>query len=179
MGSGPTDRQTRLDLALPPIDAAARQRAADQGWDLAYLSPDDPDERSVLIRLAHPDLDEAVREGRETVLVGGEEMNPRLHFAIHEVVATQIIDSDPPEVFATAQRLLADGRDHHEVLHMLGFVVSGQLWGATHERREYGRAEHVAALAALPRSFDEAFSRPPNRAARRAEARRRPRRRER
>lgn len=130
-----------------------------------------------MIRLAHPELDDAVNEGQETVLIGGEEMNPRLHFAIHEVVAAQIIDNDPPEAFTTAQRLLASGRDHHEVLHMLGYVVSGQLWGAMHERREYNRAEHLEALHALPGSFDAAFSRPPNRAARRAQARRHDRRR--
>jgi hypothetical protein len=131
----------------------------------------------MLIRLAHPELDDAVSEGQETVIVGGEELNPRLHFTIHEIVATQIIDNDPPEAFATAQRLRAAGRDHHEVLHMLGYVMSGQLWGALHERREYDRAEHLDALNALPGSFDAAFSRPPNRAARRAEARRHHRRR--
>lgn len=145
----------------------------EQGWDLEYLSPEDPDERSVLIRLAHPDLADAVSRGIETVVIGGQGLNPRLHFAIHEVVATQVVEDDPPEVFVTAQRLLAVGRDHHEVLHMLGFVVSGQLWGAMHERREYRRAEHLEALAGLPESFDEAFSPPANRAERRAEARHR------
>ena len=131
----------------------------------------------MLIRLAHPELDDAVHEGRGTVVVGGEEMNPRLHFTIHEIVASQIIDNDPPEAFATLQRLLAAGRDHHEVLHMLGYVVSAQVWGALHERREYDRAEHLHALNALPGSFDAAFSPPPNRAARRAQARRHQRRR--
>jgi hypothetical protein len=173
VASGPPDREARVALALPPLDPEARGRALDLGFDLADLNAEDPDDRSLLIRLAHPELDDAVNDGRETVLVGGEEMNPRLHFALHEVVATQIIDNDPPDAFATAQRLLAAGRDHHEVLHMLGFVVSGQLWGAMHDRPEYSPAEYLAALAALPDSFDEAFPRPPNRAARRAETRRR------
>jgi hypothetical protein len=169
--AGSTDRDTRATLALPPLGAGARRRAVSQGWRLEFLRPEDPDDRSMLIRLAHPELDDAVNDGLETVVVGGEELNPRLHFTIHEIVAAQILDDDPPEVFVTAQRLVAGGRDHHEVLHMLGYVLSGQLWGALHERREYDRAEHLKALAALPGSFDAAFSRRPNRAARRAEAR--------
>lgn len=157
---------------MPRLDAEARERAAERNWDVALLDPEDPDERTILIRLAHPDLDDAIEEGSETVVVDGEEMNPRLHLAIHEVVATQIIDDDPPEAYETAERLLALGRDHHEVLHMLGFCVSAQIWGATHHQREYSREEHVRALAALPGSFDDEFAPVGNRAARRAHARR-------
>jgi hypothetical protein len=126
----------------------------------------------MLIRLAHPDLDEAIHDGRETVVVGGEPIDPRLHLAIHEVVAAQLMDDDPPEAFETAQRLLARGRDHHEVLHMLGFCMSGQIWAALHDRRAYDRDEHIAALAALPEAFDRAFAPPAGRAARREAARR-------
>jgi len=170
--SDSVDHRARLTIALPPLDAAAHGRAVDEGWHLELLNAEDPDERSVLILLAHPELDDTIREGKETVVVGGEEMNPRLHLAVHEVVATQIIENDPPEALQTAQRLLRLGRDHHEVLHMLGFVVSGQIWGAMHERREYSRAEHVRALEALPQPFDAELARPPDRAARRAHARR-------
>ncbi len=66
-------------------------------------------------------------------------MNPRLHFAIHEVVATQIMDGDLLEAFETAERLLGLGRDHHEVLHMLGFCPSSQIWSVMQDQREYGR----------------------------------------
>lgn len=47
-------------MALPPLDERARERAAEQDWDLTLLDPQDPDERSVLIRLAHPDLDHGI-----------------------------------------------------------------------------------------------------------------------
>lgn len=140
---------------MPPLDARARQRAEEQDWELSLLDPDDSDERTILIRLAHPDLDEAIRAGLEEVVVGGEPMNPRLHLALHEVVATQVIDDDPPEAFATLRRLVALGRDRHEALHMLGFAVSAQLWAATHQRRPFDREEHVRALDALPGSWDE------------------------
>lgn len=165
-------------MALPPLDGAARRRAEALDWDLDLLDSADPDERSLLLRLAHPDLDEAIEEGEDTVVVvGGEPISPRLHLAIHEVVATQIIDDDPPEAFQAAERLLALGRDHHEVLHMLGFCISGQLWSALHDRREYDRDAHLRALAALPGSFDAEFAPAGSRAARRTAARGKPRRR--
>lgn len=149
------ERDARLRLALPPLDTRARRRAEDDGWDINLLDPGDPDERAVLIRLAHPDLDEAIDDGHDEVTIGGQSMNPRLHLLVHETVATQIVDDDPPEVFATAKRLLGLGRDQHEVLHMLGTVVSTQIWTATHEQRRYSREEHIEALDALPDSWDE------------------------
>jgi hypothetical protein len=154
-------REERVSLALPPLDDRARERAVEQDWELGLLEPEDPDQRAILIRLAHPDLDEAIEAGLEEVDVGGQPMNPRLHLAIHEMVATQVIDDDPPEVFATLQRLVGAGRDQHEALHMLGSAVAAQLWAATHEQRPYDRAEHVRALEALPRLWDDQAGRRP------------------
>jgi hypothetical protein len=45
------------------------------------------------IRLAHPEIDDAIKEGAEVVWVGGAEMNP---LAIHELVATQTPAAAPP-----------------------------------------------------------------------------------
>lgn len=78
-----SDRPQRLRLALPPLGERARERAAEQDWELSLLDPADPDERAILIRLAHPDLDEAIEAGLDEVDVGGEPMNPRLHLTIH------------------------------------------------------------------------------------------------
>ena len=146
--------EERVSLALPLLDDRARERAAEQDWEPALLDPEDPDERAILIRLAHPDLDEAIEAGLDEVEVAGQPMNPRLHLAIHEL-ATQVIDDDPPEAFATLQRLVNCGRDPHEALHMLGSAVAAQLWSATREQRPYDRTEHVQALAALSGLWDE------------------------
>jgi hypothetical protein len=131
----PSDSGARIAAAIPPLDAHACKRAADQDWDLSLLDPTNPDERSVLIRLAHPALDDAIERGDDEVIVEGRAMSPQLHLMIHAVVATQIIDGDPPDVFATAERLIAEGRDRHDVLHMLGSTVSDQIWWATHGNR--------------------------------------------
>jgi hypothetical protein len=47
------------------------------------LDPADENDRSLLLRVAHPELD----GGEEAVIVDGEEMNPRLHLVKHEIVA--------------------------------------------------------------------------------------------
>jgi hypothetical protein len=78
----------------------------EQDWEVDLLDPRDSDERSVLNRLAHPQLDEAIGDGQDQVTTGGEPTNPRPHLMIHEVVAAQLVNREPPEVFATARRLL-------------------------------------------------------------------------
>jgi hypothetical protein len=142
------DDAERLAFAVPPIDDPA-------DWiDTELLDPEDPDDRALLIRAAHADLDAAIRAGHETAVVGGQEVNPRLHLAIHEVVAQQLIAGDPPEVWATAQRLRRLGYHRHEILHMLGGAMSGQLFEALQGGRPYDHAEHVVALDALPDSWE-------------------------
>jgi hypothetical protein len=74
---------------------------------------------------------------------------------MHEIVATQLWDGDPPEVWATAARLLESGYERHEILHMLAAPVAQQVWGTLHEERPYDRALHVAALHALPGSWEQ------------------------
>jgi hypothetical protein len=162
---GDPSLQTRLEVALPPLDDRARRRAVAEDWHPELLDPEDPDERAVLIRLAHPDMDEAIEQGVEELRTGGTSINPRLHLVIHEMVATQIIDGDPQEVFDTARRLLALGRDPHEVLHMLGSVASTQIWTAMHDEHQFTREDQLAALAALPQSWDAQARRAPARPA--------------
>ena len=104
----------------------------------------------MLIRAAHPELDTDV----ETVIVEGREINPRLHLRIHEIVAAQLADDDPPEVWATAQRLRRRGYSQHEILHMRGTATSTLIWTVLSEERDYGIDEHRAALDALPDSWE-------------------------
>ncbi len=136
------ERDRRLAFSIPPI--------ADPREQTQWRDPVDPEERELLIRAAHPELD----TDAETVVVEGREMNPRLHLTIHEIVATQLVDDDPPEVWATAQRLLGLGYGRHEILHMLGAAMTPQLWSALHDQREYDPDEHRAALDALPESWE-------------------------
>jgi hypothetical protein len=138
------DHDRRLTFAIP--------LTAEPGDETQELDPNDADDRALLLAAAHPELDTEA----ETALVDGREINPRLHMTIHEIVAAQIVDDDPPEVWATAQRLRTLGYGRHEVLHMLGAAMTPQLWGALHDDREYDREAHRVALAALPESWERA-----------------------
>jgi hypothetical protein len=143
--TGPhADRDLRLAFAMPQI--------AEPGEETQALDPNDADDRALLIAAAHPELD----TDAEAALVDGHEINPRLHLTIHEIIATQIVDDDPPEVWATAQRLRKLGYGRHEILHMLGAAMTPQLWNALHNQREYDLQAHRAALAALPESWERA-----------------------
>jgi hypothetical protein len=131
----------RLAFAIPPL------RDPD---DMAGLDPADPDDRAQLIRAAHPELD----TDRESVTIDGSELSPRLHLSVHEIVAAQLVDDDPPEVWETGQRLRRLGYGRHEILHMLGAAMAPQLWAAMHDQHEYDLDQHRAALAALPDAWE-------------------------
>ncbi|MDA8296650.1 MAG: hypothetical protein M0004_08715 [Actinomycetota bacterium] len=85
---------------FPSTSGRARQGERD---------PFDADDRSWLIAAEHPGLLEEL----------GNEDRVRAHLALHEVVADQLLSGEPPEVWATAQRLSAAGHDRHDICHML------------------------------------------------------------
>jgi hypothetical protein len=116
----------------------------------------DPDVRSVVIRHEHPEFERALCEDISEVDLGHGPMNPRLHLTMHEIVANQLWNGDPPEVWETAVRLHHAGYERHEILHMLGQPMSDEIWAALHEDRPYDLARHLAALRALPGSWERA-----------------------
>lgn len=153
----------RHNLAMSPQPGADREDQrrrfvadpdvlAEFGVAIEQLS--DPDIRSLVIRHEHPEFEEALNEGRGEIEGPGGPMNPRLHLTMHGIVATQLWDDSPPEVWDTTVRLLEGGYERHEILHMLGRLVSDQVWEALHEERPYDRERHVAALRALPGSWE-------------------------
>jgi hypothetical protein len=140
--------------------------------DLSLLDPADEEERRVLLLAEHPELWEAIEGDVDEILIEGVLISPRLHLAVHQEVASQIWQDDPPEMWTTAQRLTDAGYDRHEVLHMLGSVVSRDLYNAMTGNAPVDLARTRRELAALPGSW-EAPAPALSRAARRAHARRR------
>jgi hypothetical protein len=114
----------------------------------------DADARSFVIRHEHPELEDALNDGLEEVDLGYGPINPRLHLAMHEIVATQLWDGEPPEVWKTVVRLRDAGYERHEILHMLSRPVSDQVWATLHNYQPYDRERHIAALHALPDSWE-------------------------
>lgn len=99
-------------------------------WD-DLLDPTDLDERSVF----YEDHLDGVGEGFQR--------------AGREVVANQILDDQPPDTWATAQRLLADGFDREQVLDQLSFVAVHTLQRAI-EGEAADPEVYAALLAGLP-----------------------------
>ena len=114
----------------------------------------DPDVRSYVIRHEHPEFDDVLTTGLREIDLGDGPMDPRLHLAMHEIVATQLWENSPTEVWSTAVRLLDLGYDRHEVLHMLSRPLSHQVWTALHDEQPYDEARHVAELRALPETWE-------------------------
>ncbi|OLT23631.1 hypothetical protein BJF78_31935 [Pseudonocardia sp. CNS-139] len=116
--------------------------------DHPRLDAGDPDERALLIRGEHPEYHAALADPDPDAGSVVDGVNPRLHLAVHEIVASQLWDDDPPEAWQAAQRLLAAGIDRHDVLHAIGEVVTRHLHGAL---TGTGPADPVAYVADLAR----------------------------
>jgi hypothetical protein len=145
-GTSANDAEERRRFAAPPAPGVFDDVA------LALLDPADPDARSFLIRAEHSELAGALEHEDDEVDVG--DVNPRLHLTIHEIIATQLWEDDPPEVWQTAKRLIAVGYERHEILHMLGSALTTGIWNVLSERRPAGPDRYLRALAALPASWE-------------------------
>ncbi len=94
---------------------------------LGALPPADEDDRRLLIPGGAPELPQAIDRDVDEVGIGGKPVSPRLHLSMHKIVAKQLWDDEPPQTRQTARRLLALGYERHDVPHMLGSVVAGEV----------------------------------------------------
>lgn len=93
--------------------------------------------RSGVVRHEPREFEQTLKEGRREIKGGDGPMNPPPHLKMHEIVATQLWDDSPPELWDTAARLRDAAYERHEILHMLARPVSEQIWGALHDERPY------------------------------------------
>jgi hypothetical protein len=128
--------------------------------DLSVLDPSDEDDRRMLIEADHSELLDAIDSGLDEVVIEGTVVNPRLHLAVHEIVANQVWAGEPAETWTTAKRLTALGFDRHEVLHMLGSAVVEEIWQTQHEGNPFDHGRFVAALDALPEAWEASQTEP-------------------
>lgn len=151
-----------VDRLLPDGDLEALSRRAFAvplltgeygGVDLGALDPADPDDRKAFIAAEHPEYTGTTSAGARGP-VTGEGVDPALHLTLHEVVATQLWNGDPPETWETAQRLADLGYERHEVLHMLMSVVSRVIHRDLTADRPYDPDAFRVALRELPDSWE-------------------------
>jgi hypothetical protein len=119
--------------------------------EFPFLDPSDPDDRGMLIEGEHPEYHDALA-APESDPVG--EVSPRLHITVHEIVANQLWDDDPPEVWQAAKRLSATGMDRHDVLHAIGEVLVEHLHGALTGSGPSDPARYVEQIDELGRTGD-------------------------
>ena len=63
------------------------------------------------------------------MLADDEPFSPRLHIAMRQVVANQLLADDSLEVWQTVQRLADLGSDWHNVMHMIAALVTEDVYG--------------------------------------------------
>jgi len=157
------------DLLARRLFVTPTDRALVDGEELR-LDPADPDERALLIRTEHPEYAQALADPLSDVTVDG--VNPRLHISMHEIVANQLWNDDPPGAWAAAKRALEAGHERHDVLHALADVATRHVWFALHEGRPHDPVAYDRDLAAIE---PEPVSRRERREARRSGGGARPR----
>ena len=133
----------RRSWAVPPAHGTY------QGLDLELLDPGEEDERALLIEARHGEFADAL-QGDDDVMLDGEPVNPRLHVAMHQVVANQLLADDPPETWQTVQRLAGLGYDWHNIMHMIAALVTEDVYWALKEHRQPDPAVYARRLGELP-----------------------------
>lgn len=96
--------------------------------------PDDPNDRVELL-------------SRE---VGEDHPRAGAQVALRVAVADQIAHDEPPQVWRTAQRLLADGRDRTAVMRELVLALTPSLMNVAADGKEFDLDAYLAALERLP-----------------------------
>lgn len=71
----------------------------------------------MLIKGEHPELHEALAD--PDIDTEAADFSPRFHLTMHEVIANQLWDDDPPEVWQAARRLRDQDVERHDILHAL------------------------------------------------------------
>jgi Domain of unknown function (DUF1841) len=120
-----------------------------RGIDINELDPADEDELGILMEAVHADWGDAIHSGR-LVSVGDHMTNPRLHVALHQVVANQVLADEPPETWQTVRRMTGLGYDWHNIMHMIAGIVSDNIYGALTDGRPFDRADYARRLSELP-----------------------------
>lgn len=117
--------------------------------ELEYLKPDDDDHLLILLEAYHPELHGAFEHDGD-LEIDGQPMNPRLHLLMHQSVARQLLDDDPPETWRTVQRLAGLGYDWHNIMHMIAALITENVWRAQAEKKPFDPADYARRLDALP-----------------------------
>lgn len=114
--------------------------------DYPRLNPADPADMRVLVLGEHPEYHPA--PGRRTAAWTAYAASAE-HVALHALVARQLWDGEPAEVWAAARRLAAGKLSRHEVLHRLCEILRPHVADLSAADPRVDLASYVRALAGL------------------------------
>ena len=117
--------------------------------DLELLDPGDDDELGFLLEALHQDGRDGPG-GKRDLAAMGESADPRLHVAMHQIVARQILAGDPPQTWQTVQRLAGLGYGWHVIMHMIAGLVAEDVYAAMAEHRQPDPEGYARRLDQLP-----------------------------
>ncbi|WP_029536239.1 DUF1841 family protein [Saccharopolyspora spinosa] len=159
---GDVDPAAYLDDVPPSADKAevesildrrmftvAYQSTVIDGERFDWLNPADPDERALLIKGEHPEYHESLADPLFEGELDGH--SPRLHLTMHEVIANQLWDDDPPEVWQAARRLRDQGMNRHDILHRLAAVLTKHMYPVLAKHEQFDTEAYRRALNELHR----------------------------
>jgi hypothetical protein len=154
---GDVDPATYLDDVPPSVDKAEVESILDrrvftvpyrstviEGERFDWLNPADPDERGLLVKGEHPEYHEALADPLFEGELDGH--SPRLHLTMHEVIANQLWDDDPPEVWQAAQRLRDHGMNRHDILHRIAAVFTEHMHPVLAKHEQFDAEAYRQAL---------------------------------
>ena len=130
--------EERRRFVCPPA------RGRYEGIELECLDPADPDAHRILLEAEHP-LHRALWRGDDEVVVGGRPINPRLHIAMHEIVANQNLERSGVLAGLVPELAGERGAARLSARALRGF--SGPVWNST-GLTEGGRPLALAILRA-------------------------------
>lgn len=139
------DQANRLTFALPSIPGP---RMFDEGLDAWE------DGLHELVVLAHPEYDESLRTAHDPDPTEVDEVQPHLHVALHDIVASQLWQDNPPEVWIAARRLQLGDYDPHEIHHMLMNAVGEPIRRVMVDEQLFDLDLYIERLGALPGSWE-------------------------
>lgn len=83
------------------------------------------------------------------------QVNPRLNAAIYEIVENQLKNNDPPETWATFNRLIAEGHSEQEAKRLIACAVVSEVFDILKKEEPFDHDRFVKALDNLPDVAEE------------------------
>ena len=75
--------------------------------------------------------------------------NPFAHIAIHQMIANQIANHEPPQTAETLEALMQAGYTRHEAIHAIGGILAEEIYEILRDKCPFDEAGHVQSLREL------------------------------